>query len=413
MQTCPVRKREIFGWCCFDFANSAFTTVIITVIYSVYFNNVVAQGHPAAKSWWGIASAAAQTIAIVLSPWLGAVADFTARKKLFLMASAVICSLFTATLYGVGPGMVVLALILVSLANVAFSLSENFCASFLPEISTPETSGRISGYGWSFGYMGGLASLGLALAIIQYGEKYAPWTFPLTAVFFIVACLPTFFWLKERAKPQLLPAGFSFWKMGWKEVWRTTSRFSQHRTLAVFFVSFTFFMSGLWAIIAFAALFADEVLHFSQKETILLFVFLQISSAVGAFVFGFFQDKLGSKSALVTALLLWLVVSVWAFFCQTKTEFFIIGNLAGLGMGSLQSASRAVVAQLAPEGKSGEIFGFWGLFGKLGGVLGPLSMGVWATLFDFRLAALLNGLYFLAGLLILLKIPLRRAVSSN
>jgi len=403
-----VKRSEIFGWCCFDFANSAFTTIIVTVVYATYFNKAVALDNPAASSWWGRSIALSQLIVIILAPWLGAVADFTARKKLFLMWSASACSIATACLFFTGAGDVALALTIVILANVAFSVSENLCASFLPEISTPANVGRISGYGWSFGYMGGLLSLGLALGIIQGLGASARWTFVMTGGFFLLASLPTQFLLRERAVPKALPAGQSYFSVGWGAIGRTLRELPSHRTLAVFFLAFMSFLSGLMAIITFASLFGQEVLHLTTTETIALFAALQITSALGAFGFGYFQDRVGAKPALIIALLLWLVVCGWAAFCQTKTEFFIIGAIAGLGIGSLQSASRAVVSALTPPGRGGEFFGFWGLFGKLGGVIGPLTMGELATNFGYRTAVLLNGVFFVVGLLILLTIALPR-----
>ncbi|MFO1452184.1 MAG: MFS transporter [Opitutaceae bacterium] len=405
----PVKRSEIFGWCCFDFANSAFTTIIITVVYAVYFKDAVALDDPAASSWWGRALAISQMIVILVAPWLGAVADFTARKKRYLMISATTCSLATAMLFFTGAGDVKFALILVVLANVAFSVSENLCASFLPEISTPENVGRISGYGWSFGYMGGLLSLGLALAIIMGLHASPRWTFVMTGAFFLLASLPTQLLLRERSVPKPLPPGQSYVTVGWGAIASTLRELPKHRTLAVFFIAFTCFLSGLMAIITFASLFGTEVLHLTTQENIGLFAALQITSALGAFGFGYFQDRVGAKPTLVIALLLWVGVCGWAAFCQSKTEFFIIGALAGFGIGSLQSSSRAVVAALTPPGRAGEFFGFWGLFGKLGGVIGPLTMGELATHLGYRTAVLINGGFFVAGLLILLGLSLPKA----
>jgi UMF1 family MFS transporter len=407
--TSSVRRREIFGWCCFDFANSAFTTIIITVVYAVYFKDVIAGGAAEAAGWWGRTLALSQAAVIVLAPWLGAMADFTARKKRLLLGSAVVCSVATAALSLTGPGDILLAVTLVGLANVAFCLSESACASFLPEISTPANVGRISAYGWSFGYMGGLLSLVLALALIVGLGASARWTFLMTGVFFLAATLPTLLFLRERAEPRALPPGESFALAGWRTLCRTARELPQHRTLAVFFVAFTLFISGLMAIITFASLFGAEVLRLTATENLVLFAGLQISSALGALAFGFLQDRVGAKPALVASLVLWVIVCVWAAYCRTKTEFFVIGAVAGLGIGSIQSASRAVVAVLTPTGRSGEFFGFWGLFARLGGVIGPLVMGELATAHGFRVAVLVNGGFFLAGLGVVLALRLPRA----
>jgi len=404
----PVRRREIFGWCCFDFANSSFTTIIITVVYATYFSKAVALGDPAASSWWGRALSLSQVIVILFSPWIGAVADFTARKKRFLMWSAGVCSIATACLYFTGSNDVLLALSIVVVANIAFSVGDNLCASFLPEISTPENVGRISGFGWGFGYVGGLLSLGLALVIIEGLKASARWTFLMTGLFFLLASLPTQILLRERAVPKPLPAGASHFSVGWGAIARTLRELPAHRTLAIFFLSFTAFMSGLMAVIVFASLFGQNVLHLTQSENIMLFAALQITSTLGALGFGLLQDRVGAKPSLVMSLLMWLIVSVWAAYCRTKMEFFVIGGIAGFAMGSLQATSRAVVASLTPPGRSGEFFGFWGLFGKLGAVIGPLAMGELATLLGYRTAVLLNGIFFLLGLMIVLPLSLAR-----
>ena len=408
----PVKRCEIFGWCCFDFANSAFTTIIITVVYAVYFNNVVAESASAAAAWWGRTLAISQLLVIVISPWLGAVADFTARKKFFLLCSAVICSAATAALFFAGPGDVRLALALVLVANLAFAISENLCGSFLPEISTPQNVGRISGFGWAFGYFGGLGSLILALAIMRSGDGRVPWTFVMTAVFFLAACAPTWRFLRERARPQMLPAGQSYFAVGWGALGRTLRELPSHRTLAWFFVVFTLYMAGLTAVIAFASLYGNNVLHLTMEENVQLFMLLQITSALGAFACGFLQDRVGAKPALLLALVVWIGVSVWVTLCRSKGEFLVIGCVAGLGLGSLQASSRAVVSRLTPVERSGEFFGFWGLFGRVGAAMGPALMGQMASTVGYRGAALVNGLFFVAGLIGLCFLRLPRVAAE-
>jgi MFS transporter, UMF1 family len=403
----PVKKSEILGWCCFDFANSAFTTIIITVVYAVYFRNVVAEGDARAEGWWGTALAASQVAVLLAAPFVGAFADVTARKKILLIASALACSLATAALFFVGPGEVALALALVALANIAFSLSENLCAAFLPEISTPENVGRISGYGWSFGYFGGLLSLVLALVIIKSGEGRVPWTFLMTGAFFFLASLPTLLLLRERAQPRKLTAGENAFTLGWRQLVQMKKDLPEHRTLAVFFVALTVFLSGLLAIVAFAALYATQVIGMTETEVIGLFVLLQLAGVAGAFGFGFLQDRTGAKPALVLALFMWIGVCAWAAFSKTKWEFYAISAVAGAAMGALQSAARAVVSTLTPPGRGGEFFGYWGFFGKLAGVIGPLSFGWMVTLAGYRTAIFVNAGFFVAGLLVLLPLSLK------
>jgi MFS transporter, UMF1 family len=400
----PADKKEILSWCCYDFANSSFTTIIITVIYSTYFTNVVAVNLSSPNFLWALALALSQLLVILLGPWLGAIADRRANKKSFLTALSLLCALFTALLYFTAPGTVWLAFSFIVVANFAFSLGENFCSSFLPEISTPETCGKISGYGWSFGYMGGLVSLGLALLILHLGGNTEPsvvrLTFPATALFFLIAALPTLLYLRERAQPVTHPISHSapHSPNAFQQLIQSLRRLYLNRTLFHFFLSFFFYMCGLCSIIAFAAIYAQKVIGFDTKQVILLFACLQVSSAIGAFSFGYLQDYLGARFTLILSLLLWIAVCLTAAFSTGKASFFLVGNLAGLVIGSTQSASRAVVSMLTPRGQEGEHFGLWGFFGKLAAVIGPLVFGCFADALDPRWAIAAMTLFFLIGL---------------
>lgn len=403
----PVKKREIFGWCCFDFANSAFTTIVITVVGLPYFTAVVAGGHDKAEGWWGTTLALSQVCVLLLAPLVGVVADVHARKKRYLLVTALICSIATALMFGVGEGQVWWMLGLVLVANFAFSTSENICSAFLPEISTPKNVGRISGYGWSFGYFGGLLSLVIVLVILKSGEGRAHWAFMTTGIFFFVASLPTLLLLKERAKPRPLAPGQTYRTLAWQQFGDMRRELPQHRTLLIFFIAMTCYLAGLMAVVGFAAGFAGEVIKMSQEEIIGLFAVLQIAGVAGAYGFGFFQDRLGAKIPLVVALVLWIAVCAWAAKCSSVQEFYAIGVLAGIGMGGLQSASRAVVATLTPTGRSGEFFGYWGLFAKLAAMIGTFSFGWMVTQFDYRSAILFNGGFFLVGLIVLIPLSLK------
>ena len=286
---------------------------------------------------------------------------------------------------------------------------ENICAGFLPEISTPENAGRISGYGWSFGYFGGLLSLVLALVMIDTLGWPIPSVFLMTGVFFALAALPTLLLLRERAVPRPLPPGTSLLAASWGENLRSLRALKSYRTLGIFFVSLFFATAGLTAVVAFASLFADRELHLSQKETISLFIVLQLAGVAGAAGFGFLQDRAGPKPALALSLLLWIAVCAGGYFCHSKGLFYLIGVGAGVAMGSLQSGGRAVVALFTPPGKSGEFFGYWGFFSKLAGVVGQPVFGLFAAWLGFRAAILANAVFFLIGLIILLPLSLKPA----
>lgn len=408
----PVRRREIFGWCCYDFANSAFVTVVITVVYGPYFTGVVAAGSGAANTLWSAILAASQVVVIVFGPALGVMADVTASKKRYLLSMMWICASATAALWFTGPGTVWLAAALVIVAYAAFSFGENFCASFLSELSTPENVGRISGFGWSFGYLGGLGALGLAIVVLDLyaAPNPVPLVFVATALFMFAATVPVWWLLRERKQPE--PHRGSWWRLGWESIGRAARDLPRHRELLKFLVSFFFYMSGLGAVVAFAAIYSEQVLGFTATQNLMLFASLQVSSAIGALLFGWWQDRAGSINMLTGALVLWCLVAVGAYFCQTKEMFFVVGNMAGLAIGSCQAGSRAVVSLLSPRERAAEFFGFWGVFGKFAAMVGPLFMGVLADLCGLRIAVVSTLVFFGAGLVVLRTVRITKATGG-
>jgi len=399
----PPSRREIFGWAMFDFANSSYTTVIVTVAFGVYFTRLVApegQG----DSLWGRSIAVGNLIVLLLSPIVGAVADDSGRKKLFLFFTYATCVLGTALLYFATPGRVGLALALFVLSFVGFSFGENLAGSFLPEISTPKNIGKISGLGWGLGYFGGLGSLLLVQPLLagDFAEANLPnlrlaWL--VTALFFLLAALPTFLFLKERA-PRGTGTALQYIRDGFLRLAETARSVRHFSEIVRFLVVFFFFYAGLSSVVAFAGIYAANTLGFEFKELILLFILLQLSSAGGAFAFGWLQDRIGATRTVQIALVLWILVCAGAYFAQTKTAFWGVALFAGLGIGSLQSASRAIVGLFAPPEKTAEFFGFWGLAGKAAYMVGPLLFGEIASrVGSQRVAMLSTGAFFVLGLI--------------
>jgi len=385
----------------FDFANSSYTTIVVSVAYAVFFTRVVAAG-PAADLWWGRGVWAANVIVLLLSPIVGAISDESGRKKHFLFVSYLACCLGTMALWFVGPGDVALGLALFVLSNVAFSFGENFAASFLPEISTPDNVGKVSGFGWGLGYFGGLASLLLIKSRIDGGFTIGNlanlrMVWVLTGLFFLVAGVPTFLVLKERAPRRSEPLLY-YVRNGFGRLAQTIQSARRFDQLIRFLIVFFVFSMGLTSIIAFVGVYAERTVGFSPSELIYLFLVVQVSSAAGAFVFGAIQDRLGARRTVQLTLILWIVVcaAVWAN--DSKALFWGIGIFAGLGIGSLQSASRAMVGLFSPVDKAGEFFGLWGLAGKSAYACGPLAFGWISTVTGSqRTSVLMTGLLFLAG----------------
>jgi MFS transporter, UMF1 family len=408
----PASKREVWSWAMFDFANSSYTTIVVSVAFGVYFTRLVATG-----SWgdflWGLGIFLGNLIVLLLSPMVGAIADDSGRKKLFLAGTYATCVLGTALLWFATPGHVALALVFFVLSFVGFSFGENLAAAFLPEISTPATIGRISGLGWGLGYFGGLLCLVLVRPLIQGGyvlENLANLrlTWLVTALFFLLAALPTFLILRERA-PRGTGTAMEYVRAGFRRL-ADTGRSVRHFSELVKFLSVFFVYSmGLTSVIAFAGIFAVNTLGFTPDEQIVLFIFLQLTSAGGAFLFGFLQDRLGAARTIQLALVLWIFVCAGTYLCHSKGLFWVIALVAGLGIGSLQSVSRGLVGLFSPLEKSGEFFGFWGLAGKGAYMLGPPIFGVISSATGSQRTAMLStALFFVAGFIGMFYIDQRR-----
>ncbi|HEY9420015.1 MAG TPA: MFS transporter, partial [Thermoanaerobaculia bacterium] len=370
----PASRREIWSWAMFDFANSSYTTVIVTVAFSIYFTRLVA---PEGRGdfLWGLGLLLGNLFVLLLSPIVGAVADDSGRKKQFLAVTYLTCVTGTALLWFVQPGDVNLGLLFFVLSFIGFSFGENLAGAFLPEISTPKTIGRISGLGWGLGYFGGLLCLVLVRPLLSGGfvpENVAnvQKAWPLTAVFFLLAALPTFLFLRERA-PRGSGTALEYVRAGFARLADTGRSVRHFSELVKFLTVFFIFSMGLTSVIGFAAIFAEKTLGFTLDELTLLFICLQLTSAGGAFLFGFLQDRIGAARTIQISLVLWIVVCAGTYFCETKQLFWWIAMGAGLGIGSLQSASRGMVGLFSPPEKSGEFFGFWGLAGKGAYMLGP------------------------------------------
>jgi len=411
-------KKEVCSWCMFDFANSSFTTIMITVVFSVYFVEIIARGRPAANFLWSLGNFISQGLVLVTAPIMGAIADFSGAKKKFLFASYAACVAFTALLYFAGPGQVALALSLFVAANYAYSSGENLIASFLPEIARQEDMGKISGFGWALGYVGGLVSLIFCYPFIQEGftlatEHRVRITCLMTAGFFLLAGIPTFLWVKERKQPQRLPPGSHYFNVGFQRIYDTFAHVRLFRELFKFLIIFGIYNCGVTTVVVFASIYAKKMIHLSPGELIVFFLVTQVSASVGAFIFGILQDHIGAKKTIYLTLSLWLGVIGGAYLSAGKTTFYIVGNLAGMGLGSSQSAARALVGLFSPPSKSAEFFGFWGLFWKLSTAVGPLVFGSISSLTgSMRAAILATGAFFVVGFLSLPFVNERRGIQA-
>lgn len=428
----PVTRREILSWAFFDFANSSFTTVVITAVYSRFFITHIVPADSAVKdSYWSAAMILATVLGMIFSPFLGVISDAGALKKKILVGASLICATFTGLLWMAGPGDIWLAISLVVVASLGFMFSENFCASFLPDIATPETMGRISGLGWAIGYFGGLASLILVLKIIVTADPATQSDLYVsqnqvamiaTGLFFVVAALPTFLFVRNRQTPQRLPNGqrltlSAAWGIGFDAFRNSLRKARQHPTLFKFLIAFMVYMAGLDAVIKFVGIYASTELSFDTGDITLMFLLIQLSAAAGALGFGFLEHRVGAKRTVEASLLLWITAILLIFFLPqlaelTDTEpkklFFVISLLAGSGIGATQSSSRTIVGLLSGQEEAGEMFGYWGFFMKVATILG-MMFGFLSDALDSRRMALLLILgFFVFGFLLVARLRLER-----
>lgn len=424
-------KKEIFGWAMFDFANQAYTLLIITVIFPVLFTTVIVgdseQDYRLGNLLWSVALASSYFLVVLSGPVFGAIMDYSALKKRFLFFSYLLTIISTTLLYFVEPGLVVLGVILIIISNFAYAIGENFIASFLPSLGPPKDLGKISGFGWALGYVGGLFSAGFV--ILYLGDPTLEnfdrirWVGPYAALFFMLAAIPTFIWLKEPGARKELPEGETFFSMGFKRLGETLKMVGSFKDLMVFLISVFFAMAGIYIVIAFAFIYGDQVVGWDEGVRVLMFVIVQITAAVGAFSFGIIQDRIGAKVTYNITLVLWFVgvLGIWAVTDITdwlnltfsanfdaQYVFLVIGVIAGLSLGSSQSASRALVGIFTPEQKSAEFFGFWGLSNKVAGVFGIIGLGLLQAEFGLHQSVLFCAALFLIAIFVCLFVNEKR-----
>lgn len=422
-------RREIFGWAMFDFANQAYTLLIITVIFGDLFTRVIIGDGPDYKLGnllWSIALSTSYLLVVACAPVAGAIMDYTASKKRFLFASYVLTVITTALLYYVAPGYATLGVLLLILSNFAYSIGEAFIASFLPQLGPPRSLGKISGFGWGLGYIGGL--IAAAFALVLLGDVSLEnfdrirWVGPLAAVFFLVTAIPTFLWLQERGIPQPTLSTRQYLRVGIDRVRDTVTHIQAHKDLAVMLGSTFFAMNGIYIIITYAFIYGAQIVMWDESTRTTMFILVQVTAAAGALGFGWIQDHLGAMRTYRLTLWMWIVAVALIFLTptlstllqsigidwQAQQVFLIVGCAAGLSLGSCQSATRTLVGLFSPLSRSAEFFGFWGLTMKIAGASGLIMIGMLQMAFGLRVAILWCVVLFFIAWVISLRVDQQR-----
>ncbi len=401
----PATRGQIVSWTFYDFANTAYSVIIVTVVYNRYFTNHVAGG----QNWlWGLAVSISMICAAALSPPLGAIADFSRGRKRFLLYFTLASVICTGLLFFVQEGMLFWGLILFIIANIGFEGGLVFYDAFLPRITSPKTYGRVSGYGFGMGYMGALAVLLVVdLLLPPQGDPqylfYVRLSFVVAAAFFMFFSLPMFLFVPEVGGSA---SGItSFVRSGIdrsKKTFQALFVRNEYPSIARFLIAFFIYNDGILTVIVFAGIFAETILHMGDRDIIIFFATVQTSAILGSVFFGIVTDKIGPKKTITITLVLWILVCIAAFFIRSVSAFYFVAFAAGIAMAASQSASRSLMALLTPKEREAEFFGFYdGLCGKASAVIGPLVYGIVSDLTNERIAVLFIASFFVIGLALL------------
>lgn len=424
------KRREIFGWAMFDFANQAYTLLIITVLFGDLFTRVIVGDAPdyrLGNLLWSLALATSYFLALVAGPLAGSIMDATRSRKRFLYASWILTIVATAALYWVAPGMVWLGVLLIVVSNFGYTIGESFIASFLPDLGPPERLGWISGFGWALGYVGGLVATAFALGLLgevsEENFERMRWVGPLAAAFFLVAAIPTFVFLKERGPRKPMPSRLQL-VLGFRRVRDSLRRLALRADLRGLFLSIFFVMAGIYIVISFTFIFGSQVIAWDEATRVKMFVLTQLTAMVGALAFGWLQDRFGPVRVYRVTLLLWIVavlgifltvpVSAWLSALLDREihpqEIFLwVGAIAGLSLGSAQSAGRALVGMMVPAAEAGRWFGFWGMASRAAAIFGLVGVGLLQLWLGLANAILFCLVLFILGLLATSRIRLVHA----
>jgi UMF1 family MFS transporter len=379
------RKRQHWAWYMYDFGNSAYAAVILLAVFSAYFKGTVVGGAEGSRLW-GLALAAAMLVVAVLTPILGAFADFSASKKRLLLVFSGLSWIFTALLFFVQKGDVVMGFIFFVLAEIGYRGGQVFYNALLPEIASPDEIGQVSGNGWAIGSIGGVVCLLFILPAIiltksnpEMNLLVVRGSFVFAALFYLLSASLLFLRVKENRKASPLPPGESYLSISIKRLVTTFKAVRHFRQFIAFIISFLIYNDGILMALDFAAIIGAVLFGMTQTQLILFMILVQVTSAIGAYLFGLLGEKIGFKKALLLSLVLMIMAVVWMVFNPSLTGYFIIGGLAGFALTGVQSLSRTMAGLFAPASKSAEFFGFFAVAGKSSSFIGPATFGLIAA----------------------------------
>ena len=439
-------KGEVFAWSMYDFANQPFTNLVVTFIYGTFFTTVIASNEIVGTQQWSHAISVTAIVVALLSPLMGALADRGGYRKMFMLGFTWLTIVATTVLYFVMPGEVFRALLWFVIANVGFEMGSVFCNAYLPDISHSKNIGRISGYGWSLGYVGGLIALALAMVflvqtdtpIFGFGKGEAGGyeniraTNLLVAVWFAVFSIPTFLFVKDR-KPET-KALLKNVKHTVKDFRTTIKELKEYPQIVRFLLARLVYNDGLVTIFAFGGIYAAGSLDFTLDEIIILGIVLNITAGLGAFLMGYLDDKVGGRKTIKVTLIGLMIAVVLAVYAPQlrpwlqyvlggssvpdwitgKNIFWLAAVIIGMFSGPNQAASRSLMGRFTPEAKKNEFFGFFAFSGKVTAFAGPFLLGVLTVAFESqRVGVAVTFFFFLIGFLLLHKVDEEKGMKQG
>jgi UMF1 family MFS transporter len=374
--TKPGEGRSRRAWYSYDIGSSAYAAVVLLAVYATYFKEQVVGG-PEGSRLWGISVAIAMVVVAVISPVLGVIADMTARKKTFLLAFTALACAATALLFTVQQGDIATGMLFFILAEIGYRGGQVFYNALLPEVAEFEETGRVSGYGWAIGLVGGIVCLGLVLVLVRLfpGMLTVRLTLVITAVWYAVFASPLFLWLRESARSREKREGGTVVGLAIARLRQTFATVSQYHEFVKFMIAFLIYNDGVLMTVNFAAIFGAVMFGLSQEQLILFMIVVQVTSVLGALVSGWLADRVSAKASVAAFLGLMLASVLGLFVSNSVVLFFVIGGVAGCALSAVQSTSRGMVTILSPAGRSAEFFGFYAVVGRTSSFIGPAIYG--------------------------------------
>jgi UMF1 family MFS transporter len=415
-------RKAIWSWALYDFANSPFTTLVVTFIYATYFTQAITADEVQGTALWSRAVTITALVVALLSPFLGALADRGGYRKLFLLLATAICVVACLGLYAALPGQVMRALIWFVTANIAFEMGMVFYNAFLPDIAPADKIGRVSGLGWALGYGGGL--LALVVALFTLVQPETPWfgfsteqgeniraTNLLVAGWFVLFSLPIFLWVKEDKSK--VTGSRQIFRRTVRQLAQTFQEIRRYRQIVRFLLARLLYNDGLVTIFAFGGIYAAGTFGFTIRDILIFGIVLNLTAGLGAYLMGFLDDALGGKKTLVITLIGLILSSLVAVLAPNRTWFWVAGILTGIFVGPNQAASRSLMGRFVPDDKENEFFGFFAFSGKATAFLGPFCLGLLTQVSGSqRIGISIVVVLFLAGLALLMLVDEREGIAA-